>query len=138
MALIDNQLMYSDAQALTATANSTNVIDFGTGRNLGSGTNLYVLFQFGAVTSNATWQANVQGADDAAITSNVVTVAASKTITPVANTYYVLPVPPSALKRFSRITYTLTGGTTPSITTTSTFVLDPEKHLFLAGSASLY
>jgi hypothetical protein len=40
---VDAQLLFSDAQAVTATAASTNYIDFGAVRNLGVGENLYIV-----------------------------------------------------------------------------------------------
>ena len=39
----DAQNLFSDAQALTATAASTNLIDLGSARNIGVGQNLYVV-----------------------------------------------------------------------------------------------
>lgn len=138
MALIDNQLMFSDAQALTATASSTNVVDMGTGRNLGGIERLFLLLQFGAVTSNATLYAVVKGADDAGISTNVVSVLTTRTITPVANTYFVQPMPPAALKRYWRVDYTMSGGSSPSITTSATFIKDAEVHLYAQGSAAYY
>lgn len=41
--ILDNQLLFSDAQAVTATAASTNYINFGAVRNMGVGENLYVV-----------------------------------------------------------------------------------------------
>lgn len=40
---VDAQLLFSDAQAVTATAASTNYIDFGAVRNMGVGEDLYVV-----------------------------------------------------------------------------------------------
>lgn len=41
--IIDSQLQFSDSQAVTATAASTNLIDFGAIRDMGVGRNLYVV-----------------------------------------------------------------------------------------------
>lgn len=41
--ILDNTLVFSDAQAVTATAASTNLVDFGAVRNMGVGENLYVV-----------------------------------------------------------------------------------------------
>jgi hypothetical protein len=136
--IIDSQLMFSDSQAITATAASTNVIDLGTGRELGSGERLFVLLFFGTVVSNATLSYVLQGADDAAFTVNAVSILQSKTVTPLSNTYWAVPIPPSQLKRFVRLNYTLTGGTGPSIPTTATIVRDPEMHFYAAGAAAQY
>lgn len=40
--IIDAQNLFSDAQAITAAAASTNIIDLGAARNIGVGQNLYV------------------------------------------------------------------------------------------------
>jgi hypothetical protein len=40
---VDSQLLFSDAQAVTATAASTNSIDFGAVRDIGVGEQLYVV-----------------------------------------------------------------------------------------------
>jgi len=40
---VDSQLLFSDAQAVTATAASTNTIDFGAVRDMGVGEQLYVV-----------------------------------------------------------------------------------------------
>lgn len=49
---LDAKSMFSDAQAITATAAATNVIDLGTARNIGVGTPVEVLVQ--VVTTFAT------------------------------------------------------------------------------------
>lgn len=41
--ILDGQLQFSSAQAITAAANSTNSIDVGEARNLGEGKELYVV-----------------------------------------------------------------------------------------------
>jgi hypothetical protein len=41
--LLDAQLLFSDAQAVTAAAASTNTVDFGAARDMGVGENLYVV-----------------------------------------------------------------------------------------------
>lgn len=40
---VDSQLLFSDAQAITAAAGSTNTIDFGAVRDIGVGEQLYVV-----------------------------------------------------------------------------------------------
>jgi hypothetical protein len=123
--LLDNQLMFSDAQALIATAVSTNVIDMGVSRDLGAGEPFWVQFTFGAVTSNATWNAAFKGSNTADMTTDpAITKFTTPTVTPVANSMYLMRVPPGIAKRYYRIDYTMSGGTSPSITTTATLVKD--------------
>jgi hypothetical protein len=45
MAYVDAQLMFSDEQAVTAAAASTNYIDLGSVRDIGTGEDLYVVVQ---------------------------------------------------------------------------------------------
>jgi hypothetical protein len=40
---VDAQLLLSDAQAVTATADSTNIVDLGINRDIGTGEDLYVV-----------------------------------------------------------------------------------------------
>lgn len=42
--LLDKQLLFSEAQAITATANSTNYVDLGLVRNIGVGEELFLVF----------------------------------------------------------------------------------------------
>ncbi len=42
--LLDRQTQFSDAQAITASAASTDLLDLGVVRNIGDGTNLYLVF----------------------------------------------------------------------------------------------
>lgn len=124
--LLDAQLIYSDAQAVTATANSTNYVDHGVARDLGAGHKMVVLLQFGAVTSNATLTTTLEGADDTGFSTNKITLAAGKTITPVASSQYFFPIPSHIPKRYTRLVHTLSGGTSPSIAVTATLVLDAQ------------
>lgn len=41
--IMDKELLFSDAQAVTAAAASTNVVDLGEARDVGTGQNLYVV-----------------------------------------------------------------------------------------------
>ena len=119
--LLDAQEQYSNAQALTVTAVSTNVIDHLADRNLGVGHPVILLLQLDVVaddtdadeTYTATWQTD----DNVAFTS-AATLGAVITITlgDVAGTRYVIVAPPDAtFERFTRVNYTL-GGTTPTVT----------------------
>lgn len=65
--ILDAQNLLSDAQAVTATAESTNVIDLGTNRNVGTGEPIYVVCQvdtaFTDASSNSTVAVTVSGSD---------------------------------------------------------------------------
>lgn len=78
--IIDQQNLFSDAQAITASANSTNVIDTlpvtgpNTKSGIGDGEDLSLFAQVGSVAFATLTSLNVQlvSADDAALTTNVI------------------------------------------------------------------
>lgn len=121
MALIDNQLMYSDGQDVTVTADSTNKVDHGAAIDLGAGEDMYVLLQFGTVVSDATLAAKLQGDDDGAGT-NLIDLAVAKTITPVSNSFYWFPIPSNKPRKVTRLNFTVAGGVGPHIPITATLV----------------
>ncbi len=131
--ILDALNTYSDAQAFTATAASTNIIDHGADRNLGIGTPLCVVILIDVAadgtTGDETYSAQFQTDDNAAFSSPT-SVGGAITITrttAVAGTRYVLPLPPDlTMERFSRINFTL-GGTTPLVTLTAFMI--PQSYL---------
>ena len=123
--ILDHSLVVSDAQALTATAGSTNVIDMSiTGRKTGAGEPMaFVVFVDVAAdvaNANETYSFSIQTDDDVAFGSatTLFTVAiAGASLT--AGSKHVLFIDPSwTFEAFARINYTL-GGTTPSVTVTT-------------------
>jgi len=122
--ILDAQNLYSDAQALTATAASTNLIDHGSDRNIGIGEPLVVSLTVDVAadftSANETYQFDLETDDNAAFSS--ATVVVSRIITAAVLTLgskHAIPVPPDTrMERFSRINYTL-GGTTPTVTVTA-------------------
>jgi hypothetical protein len=130
MGLIDNQLMYSDSQVLTTTgAVSTNYVDHGAVRNLGAGDRMYVFLTFGAVVSNATLTATLQGTVSDNTFAAPLALTTGKTITPVAQTFYAFPIAAHVPCRYTRVNLVMAGGTGPSITASCTLVRDTEVHL---------
>lgn len=124
--ILDNQQFFSDAQVLTATGNSTNVVDLGGKRDLGAGEPVKCIFQVSAVSGTApTLAANLVGADDSAFTVNKVTAAVLNSVTPVANTLYHVGIQAIPPKRYYQIEYTV-GGTTPSITVSASLTKDEQ------------
>ncbi len=123
--IIDNQLSFSDAQSLSATGASTNLIDTtATERRLGSGEPLAVVVTVDtALAGTSPTFAFALQSDDNSGFSSAATVVTSATISGAANApagaRFILPVPPaSATERYLRLNYTL-GGTTPTITVTA-------------------
>lgn len=137
--LLDQQLMFSDAQVVTATGNSTNVIDVSnvpTGvapltavpaRSLGSGEPLHLFMKVGTVVGTPTLTAALTAADDVAFGTNKITVAS---VTPVlvagqADAFVRFGIPVHPLRRFYRLEFTVGGGT-PSVTVSAGLVFDEQ------------
>lgn len=120
---LDRQNLFSDAQALTSTAASTDVIDLGADRDPGVGEEMAVVIQLDAAAdagnSDETYSAAIQTDDNEAFSSAATVGTLTITRGDAAGSRYVLILPKSTLvERYLRINYTL-GGTTPSVTVTS-------------------
>ena len=114
---------FSSAQALTATAVSTNVVDTGIDGNLGVGEPMAVVLSLDVVAeagnADETYVATLQTSDTEAFTVAVDLSAVTIIRAAVAGTKYVLPIPADSRgDRYYRVSHTL-GGTTPSVTVTS-------------------
>lgn len=117
--ILDSLLKFSDAQALTATADSTNVIDLSNDRDIGKGEPMALVVTVGVAadftTGNETYQFQLETDDNAAFSSATVigdvTVAAANLA---AGDKVVIPLGHSN-ERYLQARYVL-GGTTPSVT----------------------
>lgn len=137
---IDSLGLLSDAQAVAATAVSTNTIDLGDvtpKREVGSGEPLAMVVcvdvAADATTGDETYQFNFVSDDAAALSS--VTVLAERLISRTlltAGSIHVVPVPPGTpSERYIGAQYVL-GGTTPSITVTTFLTLQSMLQMFKA------
>lgn len=135
--LIDAQNLFSDAQALTATAVGANVIDLSADRSIGTGEPLCVVFQVDVAADQTTgdedYTFDVEYASAAAQNAGVQLIGRRvfESGTPdapaqdadllVAGFKFYIPIPPTVLsesERYLGVRYTL-AGTTPTITVTS-------------------
>ncbi|GGE55686.1 hypothetical protein GCM10007276_35950 [Agaricicola taiwanensis] len=131
--IFDKTTLFSDAQAVTASAASTHVVDLGaTDRVLGASANLrrdigrgtpvplsvQVVEDFAGLTSLTV---AIQTSDDAAFGSGVTTHASSGAV-PVAELkagwtstlHYMPPAGPEGMKRYLRLNYTVAGSNASS------------------------
>lgn len=110
---IDKNLQVSDAQAVTATAASTNVIDFGqTNPNTGldDRSNMVITVDTSAAAvGDATVTFAVQDSADNATFADVAVTAAIGKATLVAGYQHVIPMP-TKLRRYCRVNYTVATG----------------------------
>lgn len=131
---LDAYNQFSDSQALTATALSTNVIDLSTARSLGNGEPMCVVFNVEVAADQTTGDEDytfaVEVASDAGITtarkelgrlifeSGTPTAPALDADLLVAGFKFAIPLPPTTTgydERYIGVRYTL-AGTTPTIT----------------------
>lgn len=135
--MIDAQHLFSDAQALTATAVATNVIALNADRSIGTGEPMCVAFQVDVAadqgTGDETYQFEVEYASNAAQTTGRQLVGRRifQAGTPTAPNQdadllvpgfiFYIPIPPVGLNEseiFLGVRYVLSG-TTPTLTVTS-------------------
>lgn len=128
--MIDARLLLSDAQAVTADAASTNVVDLSTARQIGVGEDVYVVFHIGvaadATTGDETYTFRVDTDDNASFSS--ATTLESRTIaaaTLTAGYAFSICIPTTGVERYLRAYYDV-GGTTPSVTVTAHLNLEHE------------
>lgn len=128
---LDAHQLFSDAQALTATAVSTNLLDFGSDRNVGIGEPLAVVCNVDVTADNTTADETYEFQVQVGSTTTPILVIAkvgyggggdtteeAATVL-VAGYRVVLGIPQNVgAQRYMRLNYVL-GGTTPTITVTS-------------------
>lgn len=138
--ILDGQALFSDAQAITADAVGTNVIDLSSDRSLGNGEPMGVLFTVDVAADQTTgdedYTFDVEYASNASQTtgrqligrrvfeSGTPTAPAQDADLLVAGFQFVIPIPPTKLsesERYLGIRYDVTG-TTPTITMTAALV----------------
>ncbi len=116
---LDSQLQFSNAQAVTSTADSTNVVDLGVDHDIGKGEPMAVVITVGVAadftTGDETYNFIVETDDNAAMTSSTI-IGNVSVLTPLLTAGDKVVIPLGHLnERFLQVVYT-TGGTTPTIT----------------------
>lgn len=115
---LDAFLLFSDEQAVTATANSTNVVDTSVARDIGIGEQLWLFILVTETMDDTGDDSTLTVAlvtDDNAALSSPATIQTLVVIpaTTAAGTFYVFPLPAAVLAEYQRyigLTYTPTGG----------------------------
>lgn len=116
---VDNQQLFSDAQALTASAASTNLIDLGADRDIGKGEPmaLVITVDVALAGTTPTFQPKIQTDDNSSFSSATDLLTGQQYSALAAGAKIVIPVPETN-ERYLRAYYTL-GGTTPTVTVTA-------------------
>ena len=141
--LLDAQNLFSDGQALTADADSTNYIDLSVARNLGVGRTLYVALAVtvamtdsgsdSTVTVSAEYDSTTTFTPDA--TQQLFIIPA---LTAAGTLYYAPLAPlPSTLYRYVQLTYVMTNGDLTTGTVTAGIVLDIDKNFAYADGITI-
>lgn len=143
MAYIDKLGLFSDAQAVTADAVSTNVVDLGNvtpKRQVGAGHRLWVVFSIGVAADFTTGDETYTFRFDTSAAANMgtPTTLVSRTIvagTLVAGYQFAFAVPQEGLLRYVS-TYYDVGGTTPTVTVTAWLTDEepPEHSVYASGT----
>lgn len=118
--ITDKQLMFSEGQALTASAASTNIIDFGASKNISAGQELFYFIRTSVnadyTSTNETYAVKFETDDDSAFGSATNNGGPNLTYADLVTTNLIIGrVPFTAKERYMRMYWTL-GGTTPSVT----------------------
>ena len=130
MSLVDARLECSDAQALTASADSTNVIDLtGTALQVGAGQPLYMHFNVTVAADFTTGDETYSFSVATGAATSLGTVLASRAIvagTLVAGYNFSIAVPSTGVLRYIGAEYVL-AGTSPTITVDA-YLSDQESY----------
>lgn len=135
--ILDSTNMFSNGQAVTATANSTNVIDLSQARDIGPGHDVeffILVTEAAAAAGAATVQAALVAADNAALDSNPIvlmeTDAIGKAALTVGTQLLRTAVPASRVagKRYLGVTYTVGTGPLTAGKFTSGLVFDQQAN----------
>lgn len=133
--ILDKQLMFSEAQSITATADSANVIDLGVARDIGVGEELYIMVKvdetFADSGSDSTVTVALVTDDNAALSSDstVRTLVTLSALTAAGTIYYFkLPIEAgTAYERYAALTYTVANGNLSAGKITAGIVKDIQK-----------
>ena len=139
MSLVDSRLELSDAQAVTASADATNVVDLGVGAGqVGAGRPLFVNFNVGVAadftTGDETYQFNV--ATGAAATLGTVLVErAILATTLVAGYNFSIQIPADSVLRYIGVEY-VTAGTSPTMTVDA-YITDQQQFSWVSTADAI-
>lgn len=138
--VLDAYNLYSDAQAVTANAASTNLIDHGAVRDLGTGEDLYIVCLVDVAmtdsSSNSTCTVTLETDDNSSFSSATTgqTLFVFSAVS-AAGTVKIARIQPDALnERYSRLYYTMAGGDLSAGSFTAFITHDVQKYVSYADN----
>ena len=128
--ILDKENLFGDDQAITASAASTNVVDFGVSRDIGKGTPVPVLIlvtaDFATLTS-LTAEIETSDTEDFSSSDTLATSGAIAAADLVAGYQFPIQYMPIHTKRYVRVNYTV-GGTNATAGTVTAGVVAGHQH----------
>ncbi len=128
--ILDKENLFSDDQAITASAASTNVVDLGVSRDIGKGVPVPVLIQvtadFATLTS-LTAEIETSDSEDFSSSDTLATSGAIPAADLVAGYQFPMQYMPLGTKRYVRVNYTV-AGTNASAGTVTAGVVAAHQH----------
>jgi hypothetical protein len=142
--IMDAQLLFSDAQAITAAAGSTNTIDLGVGRDIGTGEPLQIFVSidvaFTDTGSDSTLTVALEGDSTTTFTPDASTTLLTIPALAAAGNMYVATLSPgadAANYRYIRLKYTPNGGDLTTGTVTAGIVKNAPKQNYYADAITI-
>jgi hypothetical protein len=137
--IVDAQLLFSDAQAVTAAAASTNIIDFGAVRDIGVGEELYVVVSCDvAMTdsgSDSTLAVALEGdSSDSFTPDSTRTLFSFSALSAAGTVKYARLGPDDINLRYARLKYTPAGGDLTTGSFTAFITHDIQKYVSYADN----
>lgn len=141
---IDSQLLLSDAQAVTASADSTNIINFGAVRDVGTGEDLYMVTVCDvAMTdsgSDSTVTVTLQGDSTETITPDASQALYVFPATSAAGTTKIAKLDPGSAPlqyQYVNVNYTVAGGNLSTGSFTTFITTDVQKYTSYADNITI-
>ena len=140
--IVDSQLLFSDAQAITAAAASTNTVDFGAARDMGVGERLYVVLVVDVAltdaSSDSTVTVSLYGDSTTTFTPDASVTLFTIAATAAAGTKYIGVVPPDVANyQYGQLYYTPNNGNLTTGSVTAFITKDIDKYTAYANGYTI-
>lgn len=141
---VDSQLLLSDAQAVTASADSTNIIDLGIARDIGTGEDLYLVtvcdVAMTDASSDSTVTVTLQGDSTSTITPDATQALFTFPATSAAGTVKYAKLDPGSAPlqyQYINVKYTVANGNLTTGSFTTLLTTDIQKYVSYANNSTI-